>query len=305
MRSRSPLTVCASRRVSPPPPGTARNDRSPDSIAAATREIAITGRAIHHVDSARIATSKSNVPTSNQIPSCAKLKRAARTKRGTAMTSELKISLKKKLSQGRWWSRRPVESVWKSESVGLSTRRLAATSRSRPFLRGLTTSTFCLLCLALRTALIGPGNFGGQGALSRGGHCDLLSSGGDGPAAQGDSFDGRHRLFDVGALLLGGELDRATRLGHRRHDLQPVSYLTSPQLDRCHRRPALDLGGFDERDDLSGGGFCTLGQPSDFVRDHTKAASRLTRSGGFDGRVAGEEDGLVRNIVDELEDGRG
>src|SRR5260370_23090885 len=125
-------------------------------------------------------------------------------KSGRTTTSELRITLKKKPSQGYWWSGRSGESIWKSESVGFNTRRLGETLRSRPFSSLLSSSTVCLPCLALCTALTGPGNIGGQVALMRGGQCDLLSSGGDGSAALGDTFDGHHALFDIVPLLLGG-----------------------------------------------------------------------------------------------------
>jgi hypothetical protein len=63
----------------------------------------------------------------------------------------------------------------------------------------------------------------------------------------------------------------------------------------------LDLG--DEGGDLLGGAAGALGELANLVRDDGEALALLAGSGRFDGRVQGEQVGLLGDVVDRLDDG--
>src|SRR5690606_4615257 len=50
-----------------------------------------------------------------------------------------------------------------------------------------------------------------------------------------------------------------------------------------------------------GGLLGTVGQGTDFVGDHGKTTARLTRAGGFDGGVQGQQVGLFGNGADHIQ----
>src|ERR1700694_6234535 len=99
-RSSSKLNVMASRHVSPPPPGTARDEKSPDSTAFAARASAATGREIHQLASASRPIRTTAAPSSTRRPHCARLKKAPSRKNGSATRREPSSIHVKKLSQG-------------------------------------------------------------------------------------------------------------------------------------------------------------------------------------------------------------
>src|ERR1700674_2999401 len=168
----------------------------------------------------------------------------------------------------------------------------------------------CLLSCTVSLAFIASRNtlirrlrdVGGELALPRRGKRDPLGGRRHRSTAFRDESAGEHRPCDSRALQLGGEPDLAARIGHRSHDCQPLLQLAAPVLDRHHSCLGLRLGTFHESADLGSRGLGSLGQAPHLVRDDCEAATRITSSSGFDGRVQGEEVGLVRDVVDELED---
>ena len=54
--------------------------------------------------------------------------------------------------------------------------------------------------------------------------------------------------------------------------------------------------------DLAGGGLGLDGQGADFVRHHREAATGLACPGRFDGRIEGQQVGLVGDVVDDVQD---
>ena len=65
--------------------------------------------------------------------------------------------------------------------------------------------------------------------------------------------------------------------------------------------PVLDLG--DQRRDLLGGAAGALGQLADLVGDDGEALALLAGPGRLDGRVQGQQVGLLGDVVDRLDDG--
>jgi len=115
-------------------------------------------------------------------------------------------------------------------------------------------------------------------------------------------LDGEHDLLGRGSLLLAGKLDLAAHLGHGPHHRQPALHLLDALLQGHHGLAALHLGAFDELGDLGGGALGAFGQAPDLVRDDGEATTGIAGARGFDGRVQGEQVGLVRDVIDQLED---
>ncbi len=125
------------------------------------------------------------------------------------------------------------------------------------------------------------------------------------------------RFFDQGGVLLG----QLIKLGHIVADLADAGSLLAgrgsnlPMMSptRCteptissmvwpasctNRAPDSALcstEGADQRLDLLGGGCAALGQRAHFTRDDGKATALLTRAGGFDRCVQGQNIRLERN----------
>src|ERR1019366_304014 len=135
------------------------------------------------------------------------------------------------------------------------------------------------------------------------------------PGRLRDVADGDVDLLNRRRLLFGTEFDLSSRLGgstHEAYDLPEgcchFRELTRARVNRlaaalCGHHCAI-YGGADlinEPTDLLGGTTHTIGELSNFVRDHGKTLARLPCTGGFDSRVDGEDVRLFGKLVGDFE----
>src|SRR5258708_15417191 len=212
------LNAWPNTRTSLLPAGMTRTDRSPCSARDAARESAMSGRIIRRALRAVRPTSRTVARICGPTPNDSRRSgiSPATIKNGIATASRLSSILAKKLFQSAP-SRRPEEAATSSGGASAKTRTLGRVLETAGGLAGFLSST-----VVLGQALpAGAGNVVREGALAGGGGGDLLGRDRHPTAALRDMLHGEHDLLGRAALLLGGDLDPATPLGHGPHHLQP------------------------------------------------------------------------------------
>ncbi len=100
----------------------------------------------------------------------------------------------------------------------------------------------------------------------------------------------------------------AVRISRERHArlirLQrcPAPTFAGAALHRLHRVLGAGLDLADQLADRLGLALGALGQLADLIRDHREATTMLARPGRLDGRVQGQQVGLLGDVVDGLDD---